>query len=162
MYNTVLEELIDYSNKILSDEIISCKRHKQACKRFLNDLERMEHEAFDYYWDEDEAQKIVKWYSYCKHSKGVLEGKPIILNSWAKFVICNIEAWKNKDTNYRRFRFAFIQVGRKNAKSQMEAGMAGYEIGAKGYNAAEVYTLGVERDQAKIVFDEWELMTSKP
>lgn len=40
--------------------------------------------------------------------------------------------------------------------------MAGYEIGAKGYNAAEVYTLGVERDQAKIVFDEWELMTSKP
>lgn len=27
MYNTVLEELIDYSNKILSDEIIACKRH---------------------------------------------------------------------------------------------------------------------------------------
>ncbi|WP_283675731.1 terminase large subunit [Clostridium perfringens] len=162
MYNTVLEELIDYSNKILNGEIIACKRHKQACQRFLNDLENMEHEDYDYYWDEKEAQRIVKWYSYCKHSKGVLEGQPIVLNSWAKFVVCNIEAWKHKDTGYRRFRFAFIQVGRKNAKSQLEAGMSGYEVGAKGYNAAEVYTLGVERDQAKIVFDEWELMTSKP
>lgn len=162
MFNTVLEELIDYSNSILDGKINSCKRHKQACKRFLNDLERMESDDFEYYWDEEEAQRIVKWYEHCRHSKGVLEGKPIILNSWAKFVVCNIESWKHKDTNYRRFRFAFIQVARKNQKSQLEAGMAGYEIGAKGYNAAEVYTLGVERDQAKIVFEEWELMASKP
>lgn len=162
MFNTVLEELIDYSNSILDGKINACKRHKQACKRFLNDLERMESDDFEYYWDEEEAQRIVKWYGHCRHSKGVLEGKPIILNSWAKFVVCNIEAWKHKDTNYRRFRFAFIQVARKNQKSQLEAGMAGYEIGAKGYNAAEVYTLGVERDQAKIVFEEWELMASKP
>lgn len=59
MYNTVLEELIDYSNKILNCEIVACKRHKQACQRFLNDLERMEHEDFEYYWDEEEAQKLL-------------------------------------------------------------------------------------------------------
>lgn len=161
-YNTVLEELINYSNDILSSKILACKRHKQACNRFLDDLKKMESNNWNYYWDEEEAQRIVKWYSYCKHSKGPLEGKPIILNSWQKFVVCNIEAWKNKDTNYRRFRFAFIQVARKNAKSQMEAGMSSYECGAKGYNAAEIYTLGVEREQAKIVFDEVELMLSKP
>lgn len=161
MYNTVLEELIDYSNKISDGRILACKRHKQACERFLNDLKKMETD-WDWYWDEDEAQRIVKWYSYCKHSKGPLEGKLIELNSWQKFVICSIEAWRHKESNYRRFRFAFIQVARKNAKSQMEAGMASYELGAKGYNAAEIYTLGVEREQAKIVFDEVELMLSKP
>lgn len=161
-YNTVLEELMDYSNEVLSGKIIACKRHKQACKRFLNDLDRMETDEFNYYWDELEAQRIVKWYRHCKHSKGVLEGKPIELNSWQKFVDCNIEAWRHKDTGYRRFRFVFIQVARKNSKSQMEAGMASYECGARGFNAAEVYTLGVEREQAKIVFDECELMFSKP
>lgn len=160
-YNTVLEELIDYSNDILDDKILACKRHKQACQRFLNDLKKMETD-WNYYWDEYEAERIVKWFSYCKHSKGPYEGKPIILNSWQKFVVCNIEAWKCKDSNYRRFRFAFIQVGRKNSKSQLEAGMAAYECGAKGHNAAEVYTLGVEREQAKIVFDEVDLMLSKP
>lgn len=162
MYNTVLEELIDYSNKILNGVIVACKRHKQACERFLEDLRNMETNEWDWYWDEEEAKRVVKWYSYCKHSKGVLEGQPITLNSWAKFVVCNIQAWKHKETNYRRFRFVFIQVARKNAKSQLEAGMASYECGAKGYNAAEIYTLGVERDQARIVFDEVELMLSKP
>ena len=162
MFSTVLEELIFYSNQILNGEILACKRHKQACQRFLDDLRKMETYEFDWYWDEDEAQRIVRWYRNCKHSKGAIEGQPIELNSWAKFVVCNIEAWKHKETNYRRFNFAFIQVARKNQKSQLEAGMAGYEAGARGYNAAEVYTLGVERDQAKIVFDEWELMTSKP
>ena len=160
-YNTVLEEIIDYSNDVLTGKILACKRHKQACQRFLNDLKKMETDTWNYYWDESEAQRIVKWYSYCKHSKGVLEGKHIVLNSWQKFNVCNIEAWKCKDTGYRRFRFAFIQVGRKNSKSQLEAGMAAYECGAKGHNAAEIYTLGVEREQAKIVFDEVELMLSK-
>ncbi|MDT8717613.1 terminase large subunit [Clostridium sp. 19966] len=162
MYSTVLEELIEYSNEVIKGRILACKRHKQACERFLKDLEKMELDSWNYYWDEEEAQRIVKWYSYCKHSKGPLEGKPIELNNWQKFVVCNIEAWKCKDSDYRRFRFAFIQVGRKNSKSQLEAGMAAYECGAKGHNAAEIYTLGVEREQAKIVFDEVNLMLSKP
>ena len=162
MYNTVLEELINYSNEIVDGKITACKRHKQACQRFLDDLKKMELDTWDWYWDEEEAQKIINWYSYCKHSKGALEGEPIVLNSWQKFVVCNIEAWKHKETNYRRFRFVFIQVVRKNAKSHMEGGMASYECGAKGYNAAEIYTLGVEREQAKIVFDEVGLMLTKP
>lgn len=160
-YNTVLEELIDYSNDIISGKILACDKHKKACIRFLKDLKRMETDEYDYYWHEESARKIVKWYSYCKHSKGVLEGKPIILNSWQKFVVCNIEAWKHKDTGYRRFRYAYIQVARKNSKSQLEAGMGSYECGAKGYAAAEIYTLGVEREQAKIVFEEVDLMLNK-
>lgn len=161
-YNTILEELIDYSTEIIDGTILACKRHKQACKRFINDLDKMEFAPYVWYWDEIEAQKIVKWFRFCKHSKGALEGQPIILNSWQKFVVCNIEAWKHKETNYRKYRFAFIEVARKNSKSQLEAGMASYECGAKGLNAAEIYTLGVEREQAKIVFDEVELMFTKP
>lgn len=56
MYNTVLEELMVYSNNVISGRITACRRLKQACKRFLNDLHRMEHdEEFTYYWDEEEA-----------------------------------------------------------------------------------------------------------
>jgi len=162
VYNTILAELIDYSNDIINGKINACHRHRQACQRFLNDLKKMETDEYDYYWDEEAARKIVKWYSYCKHSKGPLEGKPIVLNPWQKFVVCNIEAWKHKDTEHRRFRYAYIQVARKNSKSQLEAGMASYECGAKGYAAAEIYTLGVEREQARIVFDEVDLMLTKP
>lgn len=161
-YNTVLEELIDYSNETIKGQITACKRHKQACERFLKDLQRMEkNEDFPYYWDEAEAQKIVNWYSYLKHSKGVLAGERIELDSFQKFIVCNLEAWKHEETNYRRYKYAYIQLGRKNAKSQIQGGLCLYEIGGRGTPAAEVYTLGVERDQAKVVFDECELMSTK-
>jgi len=60
MYNTILEELILYSNSIVSSETLACKKHIKACKRFLNDLQKMEYEeSFLYYCDEIEAKKIV-------------------------------------------------------------------------------------------------------
>ena len=155
MYNTILEELMVYSSSIISGEILACKKHIKVCKRFLNDLQKMEHEeSFSYYWDEAEAQKIVAWFSYMKHSKGILAGTPIILTTFQKFIVCNIYAWKHNETKYRRFKYAYIQLARKNSKSQLEAGMASYEAAARGVAAAEIYTLGVEREQAKIVFDE--------
>lgn len=162
MYNTILEELMVYSNSIVSGETLACKKHIKACKRFLNDLQKMEHEeSFSYFWDEIEAKKIVAWFSYMKHSKGVLAGTPIILTTFQKFIVCNIYAWKHNETGYRRFKYAYIQLARKNSKSQLEAGMASYEAAARGVMAAEVFTLGVEREQAKIVFDEIDLMCGK-
>ena len=162
MYSTILEELMAYASDIVNKKIIACKKHIQSCQRFLNDLYKMEtDESFFYYWDEAEAKRIVKWFSYLKHSKGVLAGQPIILNTFQKFIVCNIYGWKHMETDYRRFKYAYIQLARKNSKSQLEAGMGSYEAGARGVSAAEVYTLGVERDQAKIVFDEIELMAGK-
>lgn len=164
MYSTVLEELIEYSNDIISNKINSCKDHKKACKRFLEDLDRMENDdEFNYYWDEEEAAKIVKWFTYQKHSKGILAGKPIELISFQKFLVCNIEAWKyDIDQEKRRFKYVYIQLGRKNTKSQLEAGMATYEAYVKSkLGVPEIYTLGVEREQAKIVFNEIDLMMTK-
>ncbi len=162
-YPTILEELMVYSQEIIDGNIIACDKHRKACTRFLRDLERMENDdGFPYYWDEQAAQKIVKWYKRNKHSKGVLTGQPIILDSYQKFIVCNVEAWRHEDTEYRRFKYVYNQVARKNAKSQIEGGQASYEISARGLKAAEVYTLGVERDQALIVFNEIDLMISKP
>jgi len=162
-YNTIIEELIDYSNEIIKGKIIACKRHKQACERFLRDLHRMEHDdGFPYYWDEVEAQKVVKFFGFLRHKEGALAGKPIELNSFQRFLVCNIEAWKHIDTNYRRFKFVYIQLARKNAKSQLQGGLCLYEIFGKKIMGAQIYTLGVEREQAKEVYNACKDMLSKP
>lgn len=165
---TVLEELIDYSNKCLNDvrvseyeDYISCKKHKWACKRFLDDIERSKTEECFFYWDEDEARNIVDWFSLLRHSKGELAGKPIVLNSWQKFVLCQLYGWRIKDTGFKRFRQMFTEVGRKNAKSQMLSGINLYEISVsskKNNEAYEAYTAGTKRDQSKIIFNECKLM----
>ena len=161
---TTKEELIDYAHNCIGDvyiseyeDYVSCKKHKQACQRLLDDFEKEKTEEWRYYWDEEEAQKIVKWFSYLKHSKGILAGKPIELNSWQKFILCQIYGWRNADTGYKRFSKSFTQVSRKQAKSQMEAGVILYEMSVGATSNQEIYECycaGTKREQSKIIFEE--------
>ena len=169
---TILDELIDYSNKCLNDvqvskyeDYISGQKHKWACMRFLNDIKKIGlnvlSNTFPYVWNEEEASKIVNWFKYLRHSKGVLAGKPIILNTWQKFYLCQIYGWRHKDTGFKRFRNSYVEVARKNAKSQMEAGCALYEISSqatKNNEVYEYYTAGTKREQSEVIFNEAVLM----
>lgn len=159
---SIRDELVRYSKDCISGRIPSCQKHTWACQRFLKDLDRIGTPDFPFLWDETAAQKIVDWFAYLKHSKGALAGQPIILTNWQKFRECQIYGWIHRETGRRRFRKAFTEVGRKNAKSQMEAGEALYELSVtavKNNEVNEIYTAGVKRDQSKIVFNECDLMT---
>ena len=111
---TYKDEIVRYAKRCLSDEqindekdYISCKKHKWACQRFLDDLKKSNKKSYPYYFDEGEAEKIVRWFTYLRHSKGVLAGKPIMLNEWQKFYLCQIYGWRNKDTGLKRFKKSF-------------------------------------------------------
>lgn len=160
---TIKERLIQYSKDIVEGRIIACEKHKLACQRFLNDVAREGTEEFPYVWVEEEAQKIVDWFSYLRHSKGILAGKPIRIdeNPWQLFNNGNLYGWYHKDTGYRRFTKGYIQVARKNAKSQNMAGIGLYELAyfsAKNNEVSEVYSAGTKKEQSKIIFDEAKLM----
>lgn len=158
---TIKQELIQYVADCLEDRIPSGHKHKWACRRFQNDLERIGTNNFPYTWDEERAAKIVKWFSYLRHSKGELAGQPIILTTWQKFFLCQLYGWRHEHTGYKRFKKSFVEVARKNAKSQMEAGVALNEISEQATRNREVYeyyTAGVKREQSKIIFNECKLM----
>ena len=158
---TVKNRLIRYATDCISGKITSCKKHKQACSRFLRDVKREESGEASFYWDDQEARKIIKWFSFLRHSKGVLAGKPIKLTDWQQFHLCQLYGWRRKEDGYKRFKKSFVEVARKNAKSQEEAGVALYEISVQATKNKEVYeyyTAGVKRKQSKIVFEEAKLM----
>lgn len=159
---TIKEELVRYCEDCIDGRIASGQKHKWACMRFLDDLERVGTPDFPYLWDEQAASRIVDWFALLKHSKGTLAGKLIVLTSWQKFRECQIYGWIHRETGRRRFRKAFTEVARKNGKSQMESGEALYELSVtavKNNEVNEIYTAGVKRDQSKIVFNECDLMT---
>lgn len=158
---TILQELIQYSNDCINDAIPSGQKHKWACLRFIEDVKKINlnvlSEPFNYSWNEEEANKIVKWFSYLKHSKGELAGKFIELNTWQKFCLCQIYGWEHKETHLRRFTKSFIEVARKNAKSQMEAGVTLYEMSTRATKNKEIYECycaGVKRKQSEVIFNE--------
>ncbi|HDR1501842.1 TPA: terminase large subunit, partial [Pasteurella multocida] len=80
-------------------------------------------------------------------------GKPIILSDWQVFLFANILGFKHTDTGLRKYRSAYIQVARKNAKSTVAAVLANwFLVMEKGQQ--DIYTAAVSRDQARIVFDD--------
>lgn len=150
---TVLEELKQYAYDCIDDKIVSCKKHKWACERFLKDIEK---ENYKYRWNEEKAEKIVKWFTYLRHSKGILAGQPIMLTTWQKFILCQIYGWEDS-AGTRRFKKAFTEVARKNAKTQMQAGSLLYEISVvatKNTEIAETFCAGTKREQSKLLFNE--------
>lgn len=61
----------------------------------------------------------------------------------------------------RRFRTAYNEVARKNAKSTLSSGIGLYMTGADGEGGAEVYSAATTRDQARIVFEDAKNMVRK-
>lgn len=151
-----------YAKKCINDEIPSCVKHKWACERALKDFQREANDPYyPYFWDEEAAELIVSWFKNLRHSKGELAGQPINLTEWQQFHLCQLYGWKRKKNGRRRFKKMFIEVSRKNAKSQELAGICLMETSytsTKNGELCEAYTAGVKSAQSKIVFNEASLM----
>lgn len=146
--------MLDYCDDVLNGEVIACQKHKQSCQRFLRDIEREGSEDFPYVFNEEKALRFLKWMSLFKHTKGKLAGQRIEPHSIQIFVFSNIYGWIHRNTGLRRFKKAYWQVGRKNAKSQSLACVGSYEAMAFGENMSEVYVGATKTEQSKIVWNE--------
>lgn len=149
----LIESLGRYAEDVVDGRIVACKKHRSACDRFLADLQRSQSDDYPFRFDVDEVYRFYRWARMFKHSKGVLAGQPIELTPFQLFVVGNIFGWKRKDNGKRRFRKAYIQLARKNAKSQLLALIASYEAFLSS-EQSEVYIAGWGREQSSIVYNE--------
>ncbi|WP_260864933.1 terminase large subunit domain-containing protein, partial [Bacillus pumilus] len=124
----LIERVWSYCEKIQSGEIKAGKKHKWAVQRFIKDVERLAEEDCPYYFDAELVLDFYEWAKQFHHVEGVLAGKPIELTDFQLFMAANIYGFYKKINGARRFRKAYIQLARKNAKSQLLAIMASYEI----------------------------------
>ena len=132
---------------------------KQACKRALDDRQNAHERGLVY--DAEAANKVIKFFSFLKHLKGPLAGKPFELADWQLFIIGQLYGWQRTQDGYRRFRTAYIEVPRKSGKSTLCSGLALYHLIADGESAAEVYAAATTRDQARIVFGDAQVMVKR-
>lgn len=157
-----------YAERVVSGDIVAGELVRLACQRFFHDLEHGP--ARGVYFDEGRAQHVLDFYNFVPHVKGHLTGKPIELMDWHVFILINLfgfvvplideitcEGVLDDDGEpmfVRRFRTAYDEVARKNAKSTLSSGIGLYMAGADGEGGAEVYSAATTRDQARIVFDD--------
>lgn len=72
---------------------------------------------------------------------------------WQQFALANILGFKDAETGRRKYRSAYIQVPRENAKSTLAAILANYFLVMEP-GQHDIYTAAVSRDQARMVFDD--------
>ncbi len=108
------------------DIVIAGEDIVNACKRFLEDLKRDDIE----YRSKDPDACITLMEGLFVHRKGEkldgtpLLGKPLRLEPWQVFIVCNLLGFYIKGTQERRFKEAMIMLGRKNGKTSFVAALS--------------------------------------
>lgn len=92
------------------------------------------------------------------HTKGVWARKAFDLRPWQESELVRPVfgpvVWSEEFDQYvRRIRIVWIELARKQGKSEMLAGIALYLLVADGEESAEIYGAACDRDQARKVFD---------
>ena len=163
-YTTIARQ---YARDVVAGKVLTCKWVRAACQRQLDDLVRFRGKDSPYRFNPKLTDKLGKSFApadnLCAfierlpHVKGPLAGQPIHLEPWQIFILTTVFGWVKPDGK-RRFRRAYIEVPRGNAKSTLSSALALYMLAADGEGGAEVYSLATTRDQARIVFGDAQTM----
>lgn len=140
-----------WAEGVVAGRVVAGELVRLACERHLADLA---HGAERGLWfDEAAARRALVIIGNMPQSKGEFGGRPLDLLPWQVFVISAIFGWK-RDDGSRRFRTAWVEIGRKNGKTTLAAAIGTYLAFCDGEAGAEVYCVATKRDQAIICWRE--------
>lgn len=103
-------------------------------------------------YDEEKADRAVAFIEHLCHTKGKWAGKPFLLLPWQEQIVRDLFGIVKKNGK-RQFLTAYIEIPKKNGKSELAAAIALYLLYADNEPSAEVYGAACDRNQASIVFD---------
>jgi len=151
-----IAQIVDrYIAGVLDGTVIAGVLVRMAVQRHVRDLEQGAARGLSF--DEAKAERVIKFFTYLKHSKGEWAGQEFQLEPWQVFALWVMFGWMRRD-GHRRFRTSYLQVARKNGKSTKAAGVGLYLAFADNEPGAEVYSAATKFDQAAIVHSEAERM----
>ena len=108
--------------------------------------------AKDSVYDKQAADNAVAFIECLAHTKGTWAGKPFLLIDWQEQIIRDVFGTL-KSSGYRQFNTAYIEIPKKNGKSELAAAIALLLTCGDNEERAEVYGCAADRQQASIVFE---------
>lgn len=133
--------------KIVAGELVIA-----ACKRHLRDLEEGSKRGLNF--NVDKAKHHCGFFpAMLTVTEGVAAGKPFNLLPWHGFVVASLFGWERED-GYRRFRMAWMETGKGQAKSPLMAGIGLNMMGWAGKARSEVFAIASDKDQANVLFKD--------
>lgn len=145
MNDTTLDPTTAYARSVVSGASVAGRLVKLACQRHLRDLETGGERGL--YFDVAAAQHALGFFGYLNLAKN----RPFTLYPFNQFIVGSLFGWKCAD-GYRRFRNAYVEMAKGNAKSPLAAGIGLLGLVADTEPSAECYAAATKRDQSMILF----------
>lgn len=146
-----MDRTTEYAKIIVSGGKICGHSEYLACKRHLDNMERGN--EFEYVFDVTEAERHIDIANMLTIGEGA-KAQPLKTRGFQNFILGSLFGWRKKNSKARRFREAYIQMGRKNGKSFIGGEMCNDFATFDGYKYGQIYIAATKQDQANIVFKE--------
>lgn len=121
---------------------------KQSVARHVNDLK-----TGLYYFDTKKADYAIQIVKLLKHTSGSYGGKHFDLQPFQAFILASLFGWVDKNTGFRRYKKAYIEMARKGGKSELAAAIQIIGTFFDNEHSAQVYSVANTRDQAGYVYN---------
>lgn len=106
-----------------------------------------------YYFDADEANRVINIVQMFRHTKGKYAGKPFSLFPWQAFFFAYIFGLKRRDNNMRLVRKVLLCMAKKGGKSELAGALGIIMTFFDGEHGAECYSAANKYDQAMFSWD---------
>jgi phage terminase large subunit-like protein len=157
----ITDHTTEYAQQVIDGKIVAGPHVRASCARHLKDLERAKTEAFPYWFDPNAAARVFDYFRVVlKHNDGKFADQGFELHPSQMFIVGSIFGWKRMDGT-RRFRRAYLEIGKGNGKTPVAAGLGLYAMAADGEPGAQIYAAGSKKLQADILFQDAVKMAKK-
>lgn len=151
----ILDPVTQYATDVLDGKIVTGRLVRAACARHLKDLTNGHLRGLAF--DVDEAQDAIDFYPAAMvHWQG--QTGPVVLAPWQQFVIGSAFGWQRWDERRgiwkRRYKIVYVEIGKKNGKTLMAAGIGLRLAFFDDEPGAKVFSAATKRDQAKLSWDD--------
>lgn len=139
-----------YARSVVAGRIVANRLVRLACQRHLDDLKQQKKKRLR--WELERATHAIRFFH---ENLRLTDERPFTLEPFQEFIVGSVFGWLNA-AGYRRFRNAYIEIGKGNGKSPLAAGVGLYGLVCDSQDdpQAEIYSAAVTREQAGIVFKD--------
>lgn len=138
----------EYAEDCLAGRVVVGEYVKLAARRYLDMFSNP-----DYYFDQEAAERPVKFAHHLKHFTGKFAGKHFDYLPWQKFFIYGVFGFKHKSDHTRVVRNVYLQIARKNGKTALIAAICLYLLICDKEPNASIMIGSPTRDQSKICYE---------
>jgi phage terminase large subunit-like protein len=106
------------------------------------------------------ANQAIAFFKGLRHTTGQWAGEPFHLLDWQHKALVEIFGTLKPD-GFRQYQTVYIEIPKKNGKSEFASGLALYLLTADSEPGAQVYSAATVREQAEIVYRAAKIMVEE-